>query len=154
MNKSFIPIITLLFVVQVFAGGRLGLDLSRASAYLNGGDCYVNPGVAYAAPVVTKYFGLPYGWNQHQEKIVIPNVVTQTGSWVVGLRLTDGSESYNEQVRFAVNGLSVTVSPFSLSTSRTLVIGTNFRSQGVSDDQYRGFVSNLPATPASTPSVR
>lgn len=115
MNKSLILIITLLFVAQVFAGGRLGLDLNRASAYLTGGDCYVNPGVVYAAPVVTRYFGLPYGWNQYQEKVIIPNVVSQTGNWVVGLRITDGSESYNEQVRFTISGLSVTVSPLSLA---------------------------------------
>jgi hypothetical protein len=117
--------------------------MGRASAYLTGGDCYVNPGVE-TGPVVTKYYGLPYGWNQVQERVVIPNVVSQSGNWIVGMRCTDGSDSYNEQVRFAISGLSITVSPLSSSTSRTLVIGDNFRSQGVSDDQYRGFVSTLP----------
>jgi hypothetical protein len=85
MTKTNI-VITILIAVQlaqVLAGGSgVSFNVNRASAYLNAGNCYVNPGYTYsgsANKLGLRYYSLPYGWRQYQDKVYIPNLLSQRG---------------------------------------------------------------------------
>jgi hypothetical protein len=101
MTKTNI-VITILIAVQlaqVLAGGsRVSFNVNKASAYLNAGNCYVNPGYTYSGSgnnLGVRYHSLPFGWKQYQDKLYIPNLLSQKGSWTFGAKASDGSDYTN-----------------------------------------------------------
>lgn len=97
----FIALLVALQVAQVLTtGSGLAFNVNKASAYLNAGNCYVNPGYTCSSACNTKnigvrYYNLPYGWKQYQDKLYIPNLLSQKGEWTFGAKVSDGSESTN-----------------------------------------------------------
>lgn len=95
-----ISTITLLFVVlvlQTHSTFNFGFDVNRANAVLNAGSCYLQPGVYQSAKndVAVRYYNLPYGWRQYQDRIVIPSVLGQKGNFNLGVKAISGSDSVN-----------------------------------------------------------
>ena len=140
----FITILIAIQLAQVFAGGRVSFDINRSYAYLNAGNCYVYPGVSSSSQRLgVRYYSLPYGWRQFQDKLVIPNLLSQRGDWSFGVKATDDTDSANEQFRVSLNGLQIQIFIVAGFSSRNLVIGSNFRTSGVSDQDYNTFLSSL-----------
>lgn len=148
MNKSVI-IFTFLLVtqlLQVYAGGGLKFDVNKSYAYLNAGDCYLYPGVSSSNNRIGyQYYDLPYGWRQHQGYVVVPNLLSQKGNWNFGLRASDAKDSsVNERFKVSVDGLQLQLAPVTQTSSpRNLVIGSNYRTEGVSDKSYNNFINSL-----------
>ena len=104
MNKAniCITLLILLQITQVLTGGSgLGFNVKKASAYLNGGNCYVQPGYGCSSGscntknIGVRYYNLPHGWKQYQDKLYIPNLLSQKGQWTFGAKASDGSDSTN-----------------------------------------------------------
>ena len=148
MNKSNIFILLIAVqLLQVFAGGSgLSFDVNRATAYMNAGNCFVYPGLSTSGSsnnIGYRYYSLPYGWRQYENKLYIPNLLSSRGDWVFGAKAVSGDSSVNEQFKINVNGLQIKISPASSYTSKNLVIGSNYRSDGVSDKDWSDFTSSL-----------
>lgn len=141
----FVAVLVALQLFQVLGGGYgYGFDVSKSKTYLNAGSCFVYPGVStsgYSGNYGVKYYNLPYGWKQFEDKVVIPNVLSSRGDWTFGGRAVFGGNAINDQFRVQVNGLQVKI--ISGSASKNLVIGSNYRSSEVDDRDWSGFVSSL-----------
>lgn len=148
MSKSLV-LVTILVLIQVFlaqAGGSPGFrfDVARSSAYLNAGNCYLFPGVTLTSfqGLGYQYYGLPYGWKQANNYLYIPNLFGQRGDWTFGVRASySNSDTVNELFKVTIDGLQIKLAPITQTTSYNLVIGSNFRSQGVSDRDYNDFLT-------------
>lgn len=146
-----------LLLVLLIAGqvsqvmGTFGFDVNRASAILNAGDCYISPGVSVGSSSSSSnkgqygvtYYNLPYGWSQFKDRVVVPSLLSQKGDWVFGGKLTNNADSINEQFKVSINGLDLKISPITGSATKNIVIGSNYRSNGISDDDWTNFVSSL-----------
>lgn len=148
MNKSNIFILLIaLQLLQVFAGGSgLSFDVNRATAYMSAGNCYINPGLTVSGSsnnIGYRYYSLPYGWRQYENKLYIPNLLSTKGDWVFGAKAVSGDSSVNEQFKVNLNGLQIKIAPSSGYSSKNLVIGSNYRSDGVSDRDWTDFTSSV-----------
>lgn len=148
MNKSNIFILLIaLQLLQVFAGGSgLSFDVNRATAYMIAGNCYINPGLTVSGSsnnIGYRYYSLPYGWRQYENKLYIPNLLSTKGDWVFGAKAIAGDSSVNEQFKVNLNGLQIKIAPTSSFSSKNLVIGSNYRSDGVSDRDWTDFTSSV-----------
>lgn len=143
----FVAFLIAALTIQVCAGGsKLSFDLNRSTAYLNAGSCYVhtwagsdsgsNNNIGY------RYYNLPYGWRQYENKVYIPNLMSQKGDWTFGVKTSDKTNSANEQFRLSINGLQLRLSRVAGSGSRNLVIGSNFRSDNVDDNDWNSFLES------------
>jgi hypothetical protein len=140
----FITILIAIQLAQVFATGRVSFDINRSYAVLNAGNCYIYPGVSTSSQRYgIRYYSLPFGWRQFHDKFVIPNLLSQRGDWSFGVKATDDTEASNEQFRLSLNGLQIQISFVAGSGSRNLVIGSNFRTNGLSDQDYNSYLNSL-----------
>lgn len=141
----FVTVLVALQLCQVLGGGSgFGFDISRSRTYLNAGSCYVYPGVSTSGSSGSygvKYYNLPHGWRQYEDKIVIPNVLSSKGEWSFGGRAVSGGNTVNDRFKVSVNGLQVKIS--SGSSSKNCVIGSNYRSSDVDEKEWKGFLGSL-----------
>jgi hypothetical protein len=97
-KNLFVAILILLQLSQVYTGGRVSFDINKSTAYLNAGNCYVRPGLTTSSntqKIGVKFYNLPYGWKQYQDKLLIPNLLSQKGEWTFGAKAIDEGGAIN-----------------------------------------------------------
>lgn len=114
----FVVILALAFMQGATSTSNFNFNVKKSYAYLNGGHCFVNPGVdlVTSKKLGYQFYDLPYGWKQYNDLLVIPNVISTKGSWTFGCKANDETgSSVNNQFKIVVNGLQLKLSPLTSS---------------------------------------
>lgn len=130
------------------------LDTSKSHAFLNAGNCYIYPAAISPSSqqIQYNYYDLPFGWQQFDNYLVVPDLLAQRGDWRFGLRVQDQGSSVNEMFRITVDGLRIRLVPVTQSVTINLVIGSNYRTSGINDQTYQNFIQSLRNRPSTTTS--
>lgn len=115
-SKIFIALLIAIQLAQVLSGSGFYFDTSKARAYMAAGNCYLYPGLSNygssgsgsfssssgirsssslgstgSGSTGIRYYNLPSNWRQFEDKIVIPNLMSNRGSYNFGAKAIYGS---------------------------------------------------------------
>lgn len=134
MNKTS-TFVFLLLAAQLFSAfgttfvtpstsSSIFFDITLANVYQNAGNCYIFPGVgtvSSSARIGYRYYTLPIGWKQYQDKVYIPDALKLKGEYNFGLRVTDDVTYANGQFKVVFDGGNVKISTVDGISDRVFV---------------------------------